>query len=311
MSKLQTKKILLGNEVMWEILRCYGIADFTYEAFTQGIANTTMRVVAGDDQYVLRIYALDRKTDSQILFELNFQEYLRQNGIPTPRVQANLKGERLTIVMSAGWRWQVVLFEYIKGKSRTKRHTVQLIRELGSLQARMHVLGGQFSARADAKHIKVLRDYYACNLTETSRYSVNIQQFVAKAKQFRYELDPALPCSYNHLDLDLDGNVIVEGGHIQGVIDFDDLAYSPTVVCLGYSLWNVLHDAGDSRMRQYLNWYQRIRPISKAEKQVLSSVVRFRNYEIGALRLFRTKQPTCMERPLEIEEIIAEGSIFT
>lgn len=309
MSKLSAEKIDLTRDVVEQILQSYRITDFTFKPFTQGIANTTVGITSNGRQYVLRIYALNRKTDDQILFELDFQNYLRRNGVPIPNVCTTIAGDKLTIVHANKKRWQVVLFEFVEGRSKTRNHTLRLTKELALLQARMHVLGRQFPVAntIDMSRWGVLQDYYACYLTDTSNYSVDIGDFISKAKRFSYEFQQPLPYSYNHLDLDLDGNVIVNSGRIQAVIDFDDLAYSPSVVCLGYSLWNVLHDAGLIRAKQYLAHYEQVRPLSEYERQVLPDVVRFRNYEIGALRLFRTGNIACMERPMQIEATIQDG----
>ena len=57
-------------------------------------------------------------------------------------------------------------------------------------------------------------------------------------------------------------------------------------------------------MKLYLKHYEKIRPLKSSERRVLPHIILFRNYEIGALRLYKTGDPSCLSRPFEIEEEI-------
>lgn len=286
-----------------KILSRYGIKEFSYKVFLDGIANVTLYVSTAERRYVLRVYTQQRKKDSDIHFELCFQKYLREAGIPIPVFYNNLSNEELTVVEIRGRRWQAVLMEFIEGHSKTQEHTPELISELATFQARMHVLGTQFKVSAPRPYSKwnVLVDVYAKDFTDTSSYSEKIQKFINRTKRFSCPLDLTLPYGYNHLDLDLDGNVIVKENKINGIVDFDDLAYSPIAVCLGYSLWNVLHDGNIEKMMSYLECYRKIRPLIQKELDIIPHIVLYRNHKIGMVRLMKTKKAECMERILAIE----------
>jgi Ser/Thr protein kinase RdoA (MazF antagonist) len=82
------------------------------------------------------------------------------------------------------------------------------------------------------------------------------------------------------------GNVIAKDDRISGIIDFDDAAYSPCVLDLGYTLWDILFDKGEKDMRSYLASYQQARTLSAPELEVLPQCIMSRNYMIGATDLF-------------------------
>jgi len=302
-------KFNLTQKAVVSALRKYGITDFTFEPITRGIANTTVHIHAIGQEFVMRLYAQHRKIDQDILFELHFQDYLRENGIPIPRIYPNTNGDKLTVATINGKRWQIILMEFIGGSSKTN-HTPKLIKELATLQARMHLLGARFPYQTEKKEKSwiILKDYYAICIQDVSFYFKEAQEFITRAKNFIYPIDQTLPFGYNHLDLDLDGNVIVQDNRVSGIVDFDDLSYSPLSVCLGYSLWNVLHDENLENMRAYLKHYENIRPLQKLERLALPQIIIFRNYEIGALRLYKTGDYSCLVRPLEIEREITELS---
>lgn len=303
-NKMYYDKLQPTREAISRILENYGIAEFTFEIITRGISNTTIRIQSGGDIFIMRVYSRKKKTDSQIIFELHFQDYLREHEIPIPRVCQNADGKELTVCSIDGKSWQVILIEFVEGSSKTTRHTPELIMSLASIQARMHLLGAQFSYRAPKKDKswKILSDYYAVCFNDISGYQKDIQDFIIRAKNFTYKLDLSLPCGFNHLDFDLDGNVIVKDSRINGIIDFDDLSFSPSIVCLGYSLWNVLHDENIEKMKEYLACYEKIRPLNNSECVALPNIILFRNYEIGALRLHKTGNGDCLIRPFRIEK---------
>src|SRR5262249_23716837 len=112
-----------------------------------------------------------------------------------------------------------------------------------------------------------------------------VEELIGRIKTYRYPLNPDLPQGYNHLDIDFDGNVITRGDRVVAIVDFEDLAYSPMIVCLGYTLWNILDDEGEGAMRYYLAEYEKVRPLTEVERKALPHVIFFRNYVLAVVRL--------------------------
>lgn len=295
----------ISDAAVASILTLYNIFDFTYSKITQGIANTTLLITAPSTRYVLRLYAQGRKTDEEIYFELSFQEYLRDNGIPIPLVLSNMREDQLSHVILENTTWQAILMEHVPGSSKTTEHTETLLRELATYQATMHLLGSSFSnPNTQGKPWDSLVDFYASSITDRTRYSDETTGFIERAQAYVCQLSSELPRGYNHLDLDLDGNVIVDQGHVRAIIDFDDVEYSPIVVCIGFSLWNILCDENFEKVKDYLNFYEKVRPLQNLEREALRNILMYRNYKIGLVRLLKSNSDEVQSRILEMEKEI-------
>ena len=133
--------------------------------------------------------------------------------------------------------------------------------------------------------------------------------FIERVRKFRYPLDPALPHGWNHLDIDFDGNVLVKDNKIRAILDFDDLDYSPSVVCLGFTLWDIFFDGGEALMREYLAEYQKIRQLTKEECETLPHVIQFRNYIVFVINLLFEKKAENEKRFFEVEKEVLESPL--
>lgn len=323
------KQLALTKDALEAILREYGIADFTFSPITSGVQNSSALVVSGGKQHVLRVYVQERKNDEDVKREIRFQDFLRDNGIPIPKIYRNKSEQELTILDIAGKKWQIILMEFMEGQSVTEHPGRELIAELASMQARMHLLGIKFNGELlRTEHAgeteesfgeminrwyKDLHDNYAVRIVTLPIPGEEIAQFVERVKAYRYRLDPRLPHGYNHLDLDFHGNVLVSHSKITGVIDFDDLAYSPMIVCLGYTVWSMLANEGIECARTYVNEYEKVRPLSDLEREAMPHVVMFRNYMLGALRLYlwdETSHAANVMKNLELEKEIPKINFF-
>ena len=69
----------------------------SFKPINQGIENTSLFIESEDKRYVLRVYRQKRKTNEDISFEIQFQDYLRENRIPIPLMFPNLQGEELSV----------------------------------------------------------------------------------------------------------------------------------------------------------------------------------------------------------------------
>ena len=285
------------------ILSEYSISDFTFKPINEGISNTSFVIEDKKNKYVLRVYAQDSKTSDEIIFEIEFQDYLRERGIPIPLIYKNTLGGELSILEIDGKKWQCILMQFVEGKSVTVHPSSELISELARLQAKIHVLGIEFGKTKDKpeKMLSDLQDSIAEKLTDIPVKTKEVLDFIERAKKYRYHLDKNLPYGYNHLDIDFDGNVLVKNNAVSAIVDFDDLKYSPAIVCLGFSLWNILNDEGLDSMRYYLSEYQKIRPLDSLEIAALPHVIFFRNYVIGLIRLMLWEEDTPIE---DIENLI-------
>ncbi|MDQ3076049.1 MAG: phosphotransferase [bacterium] len=289
-------QIQITEESITKILSEYEIFDFTHQPIHEGIANTSF-VIHAEKKCVLRIYSQDRKSDEDVLFEIEFQDYLREQGIPIPIIYKNNEAEELSVIEIDGKQWQCILMEYVEGQSVTMYPSSELIMELAQIQAKIHLLGMAFAetSQKPKDQWKDLHDTMATKLGTIPVQTDDVLEFIERVKKYKYTLSEDLPYGYHHLDLDFDGNVITKDGSIAGIVDFDDLSYSPVVVCLGFTLWDILDNAGSRAMRLYLSTYEKIRPLTTLEMEALPHVILFRNYVMGVVRLMLWEERTPIE----------------
>lgn len=245
---------------------------------------------------MVRVYA-QNKNDGNIFFEIAFQDYLREHDIPTPFIHKNKNGNELTISEIDGKHWQIILMNFVEGQSVTIKPSYEHLTELATLQAKMHLLGMEF-AKNSSKPKKLwadLHDSFAPKVESTTVGGKEVQDLIQRIKAYSYPFKTDLPYGYNHLDIDFDGNMLTKDNRVSGILDFDDLQYSPLIVCLDFSLWNVLDDEGIDAMRHYLKEYETIRPLTSVEREALPNVVFFRNYVMVIIRLLLWDENTAIE----------------
>jgi Ser/Thr protein kinase RdoA (MazF antagonist) len=299
----QDNQIVISHENIAEILKAYSMSEFTFTYIDKGIVNTSLIIESAGNKYVLRIYAQEGKSNEDIAFELQFQDYLRAEGIPIPYIHLNTSGNELTVTQINGKEWQTILMDFVEGSSVTENPSRELISELATLQAKMHILGIEFVETTDRARIpwKDLHDSLVLRIKSVPENRKDILDFVERVKKYSFPLTLELPYGYNHLDLDLDGNILTKANRVSGIIDFEDLEYSPTIACLGFSLWNILDDEGEEAMFYYLSEYEKVRSLETNEREMLRHVIFFRNYVIGMTRLLLWDENTPIE---DIDNII-------
>lgn len=116
---------------------------------------------------------------------------------------------------------------------------------------------------------------------------------------------------YNHLDFDAEGNVLVKDNKVSAILDFDDLSYSPCIVCLGYTLWHVLFISNDKHLlEQYITDYIKTRSLAKEEYEILPKILLFRNYVIGMLELTVRRREKYIDHIMNLEKEILNMSFL-
>ncbi len=313
MTKLNPHNQISGTkENLSLILATYSINDFTFSPINEGIENSSFVIESLGKKYVLRVYGQGRATTDTITFEISFQDYLREHGIPIPTIYPNAEGKELTVTEIDGKQWRSILMSFVEGKSTTTELTPELVAELANFQAKMHLLGVDFAKKSDrAKEPWTeLRDTIIEEKRESAVLTPEVASFLENAARFRYQLDPELPHGYNHLDIDFHGNVITKDNQIAAIIDFEDLQYSPMIVCLAYSMCGMLIDGGADMMWLYLKEYEKVRPLTPLEREALPNIILFRNYVIGIVELLLLKKKADVPEIQTILKLEKEIPIF-
>src|SRR5205823_589663 len=99
-------------------------------------------------------------------------------------------------------------------------------------------------------------------------------------------LHDSLPNGLSHFDLDIE-NILTKHDRVTAILDFGDIECMALVVCLGYTLWDVLFEKGGSPelVTRYLQKYQGVRQLNQSEQDVLLRIILFRHYVITTVRI--------------------------
>lgn len=281
----QEKQFVPTDECLANLFKLYSLKFISHEAATSGIENTTLIVSINKAKYVARIYRQGKKSDDEIQLELNFMQHLMENGIKVPKVIKNIHGKLITVFNYSNTTWQLIVMEFVDGV-HAEAYSRGLLKDMAETQANMHLLSMKYKLPHESNNkLEILREnYFIKQIDRSSIKSSELEAFLARAEKFNLKLDPHLPSGLCHLDYDKD-NIISKNSKIEAVLDFDDLAIAPFVVCLGYTLWHVYAYNGKEMMQYYLSEYEKLRPLKIIEKQYLTKIILFRHYVVSSLKI--------------------------
>ncbi len=279
------KQFKVTVDAVVAILAKYGLVLYRYSLATSGIENTTIIVETDVKKVVVRIYRLEKKPLSEIELEINFMNYLNLNGILVPRIIYNNKKSFLTKLIWDKKTWQVVVFDFVDGEQALEYNS-GLIIDISHWQARMHLISEQYNYPDNSPKLnKVLYEDNFLSLIDLGTITNNrILSFLKRSKNYRVTLSEELPSGLCHLDYDKD-NIICDKNKVKSILDFDDVAVAPYVLCLGYTLWHIWRYGGKEMADLYLKKYELYRPLNALEKSFIKSVILFRHYMISDLNI--------------------------
>jgi len=281
MNKLSPENLFVPSKKnVHDILARYNLPLTRFEHATSGIENLTLIVWSQRKKYVLRVYPQNKKSDADVLLELDFMSHLRKNGLPLPAIIPSSDNQPLVICEFSNKKWQSILMEHAQG-THLKAYTPALLDSMAILQARMHNIGEQYAKTHNIPSGRsALRETY---VTTGDSY---FQDFLKRVSSFVVELNDSLPTGLSHFDYDID-NLLAKNNRITAILDFGDIACMPLVVCLGYTLWDILFEEGGSLdlVVRYLQKYQEVRQLNQSEKDVLLQTILFRHYVITTVQI--------------------------
>jgi Ser/Thr protein kinase RdoA (MazF antagonist) len=288
MNKLSPEHLFVPSQKhVRAILAHYNLPLTRFLHATHGIENLTLLVWSRRKKYVLRVYPQQKKSDADILLELDFMSHLRKHGLPTPAIILSSDNRPLVVCEVDHQKWQCVLMEHAQG-AHPEAFTRGLLDHMAPLQARMHTLGEQYAQTHNiASGRAALREPSATDeLLNNPALESDVRDFLERVNAFGVSLDDSLPKGLSHFDFDID-NVLTQNDRVTAILDFGDMECLPLVVCLGYTLWDVLFEKGGSSalVARYLQNYQEVRQLSQGEKEALREIILFRHYVITTVRI--------------------------
>jgi Ser/Thr protein kinase RdoA (MazF antagonist) len=288
MNKLSPENLFVPSEKnVRAILARYNLPLTRFEQATSGIENLTLIVWSQRQEYVLRVYPQNKKSDADILLELDFMSQLRQNGLPVPAIIPSADNQPLVICDFGNKKWQSVLMEHAEGVQLTA-YTPAVLDDMASLQARMHTIGEKYAKthNISSERSALRESYVPDDMLKNSTEDSYFRDFLQRVNSFAVEFNDSLPKGLSHFDFDID-NVLTKDDRVTAILDFGDMECMPLVVCLGYTLWDVLFEQGGSleSMARYLQKYQEVRQLNQSEKEILLQIILFRHYLITTVRI--------------------------
>ena len=250
-----------------------------------GIENTNYFVSTERDghklEHVLTLF--ERLSAEQLPFYLHLMKHLAGKGIPVPDPAADSKGHILHTVKGK----PAAVVNKLAGKSQLAPQPVHCA-AVGDMLARMHLAGQDYERHQPNlrglawwnETVPVVLPHLSLEQAQLISAELAYQNHVAASPAFA-----ALPRGPVHADLFRD-NVMFEGEQLTGFFDFYfagvDTWLFDLAVCLND--WCIDHATGAHdapRAQAMLAAYQRVRPLTGAERELLNAQLR-----AGALRFW-------------------------
>lgn len=246
-----------------------------------GIENTNYFVTTDQGEFVLTLF--ERLTAEQLPFYLHLMKHLAQAGIPVPDPRPDAQGDILHTVCNK----PAALVNRLSGKSQLAPQAVHCA-AVGDMLAKMHLAGRNYPHQQPNLRglpwwndtVPVVLPYLTPEQATLLQTELAYQNQIAATPAYA-----ALARGPVHADLFRD-NVMFNGETLTGFFDFYfagvDTWMFDLAVCLNdwcIDLASGSHDA--PRAQAMLRAYQAVRPLARAEAQLLHAMLR-----AGALRFW-------------------------
>ncbi|RLL51871.1 homoserine kinase [Mariprofundus sp. EBB-1] len=268
------------------ILADYNIGTLSsFEGIAAGIENSNFFIDTDQNRrYVLTIF--ERLEADELPYFMYLMKHLASNGLECPDVMQR-KDDSLLFEIDGK---QGCIVSCLSGRTLDELNEAQLTSS-GQAMAQLHLAGSDFTMHRDnptgpnwlAEHIAAVLDktveLYGNTAADLLRSELNFQSTC--------EL-PALPCGVIHGDLFVD-NILFEGDHVSGIIDFyyaHDSSFAMDIAISLNAQAVLLCDADDRRIKAFMNGYQSVRPLEKEELHALPLLLRLAALRFWVSRLF-------------------------
>lgn len=292
--ELQT---FLAGYDLGSALSCKGIAE--------GVENSNFMLETEKGRFILTLY--EKRTKREDLpFFLGLMEHLADRGVSCPLPVHGVDGEPLRELCGR----PAAMVTFLNGMS-VKRIAPVHCGELGAALAALHNAGRGFAAgRPNALSLAGWRKL----ANDTQARADEVQEGLAAAvaaelAALENEWPQDLPAGVIHADLFPD-NVFFRGDKLSGLIDFyfacnDFLAYD-VAICLNAWCFEADGPFNATKARALLSGYEKLRPLTDAERAALPLLCRGSALRFLLTRLFDwlNVPPGALVRPKDPMEYV-------
>ena len=260
----------LSEQEIRNFLNRYDFGDLiSYAGIEEGIENTNYLITTTQNKFILTIFE-QRVNVSELPFFIAYTDHLRKNGINCPVTLPDKNGVQLQEINGK----KAALISFLQGSGVKKIESFHLA-ELGAYTAKMHLAASNFkqTKKNDFALSKWTQLFSAIGV-RANEVQKGLAKFIADEIYFLAANWPFdLPSGVVHADLFPD-NVFFLDEKVSGVIDFyfsanDYFAYD-VAICL--NAWGAESDEAGKKL--FLDAYEKIRPLSQAEKDAMPVLLR-------------------------------------
>lgn len=264
--------------IIQRVLNEFGLSNPAIELLSS-TDHCNARIVTGSDNYFLKILAGDC-TQAQLRSRLRFSDFLREGGLPIPAVLETSTGRRFATTSVAGEERLAVLSAWIEGETLGDRTEAHWIEKCGELLARLHVRSQAFDPPDDFE-VREWDQVYAppeegwlVPFLAAEPFDDQAQETIQNAAARARTLDSRLPRdrqAYGLIHADFHGDNLIFDGQTIWIVDLEDVGWGHFLFDIAWS--NVLfarhHPGAGPSLEPLLRGYERIRPLSPAEIELL------------------------------------------
>lgn len=259
----------LDREQVEEIVNKYDIGTLEkYNGINKGIMNSNYLLETDKAKYILRILEGDRDLETEKK-ELEFLEYLSENGIPCPEVLINKKNEDYILINGK----MASIFAFLKG-SEVLDVNSSILYKFGKILAKMHKLSkGMILERKEKIEMKHLFSFISSDKKKLKKLlAENYDIITEKYKKLKERDFISLPSGIIHNDIFPD-NVFTLDGEITGVIDFNDSITGnflhDIAIVINFWIYNKKSYYDEELIENFLKGYTEVRDLTEEEKELL------------------------------------------
>jgi homoserine kinase type II len=247
------------------------------EPLKKGVANKLYKVETSEGEYVFKV-AIRNTEDERVFHEVEFLN--RLSDIPSPKPIKTKSGKFICLFQN----FSAFAYPFLPGEAQEKLDA-SLRKQAGEALARIHLQSKNFSTPVSGSRIRLwdIPGYYSLetlheSIKKTAGESIRNAALYAYEHIKEYYVDAAqLPAGSMHMDFKPE-NILCSDGRLTGIVDFDNSYIGPLALDLAYALlWFGKEDDGLklSNMDEFLDGYQKIRPLTEAEKASLYPYIHF------------------------------------
>lgn len=250
-----------------------------YFLFTSGYENSNYYIKTQKGQYVVKIFEGIGVKANNILFELEVMNFSHQSGIKTPNVLRSSQGKLANVINQK----YVCLMDFVDGEIMHKQPlSDSLVIEAAEETAKMDLALKHFKDGSktrqnyewDIKCALILEQFVP--LLPKDFDEEIFREIFTEFREIKSEFEK-MPSGLIHNDV-VPHNWLVKGGHLECIIDFSDLAFSPYIqnIAVALHLIAFAYNWNPNQGKLFIKKYDAINLLSGQELKLLYTLIKVR-----------------------------------